>query len=311
MSMSKIDIDKLKTDVLNKWEDIFASLSINVGCGEHRPCPVCGGADRFRFDNRDGGGSYICNQCGAGDGWSLVQKTKNVDFIGAAKMVSDIVGGCDMDEEKDESKSPDAKKMIRDIWSRSATTNGETPVDYYLRSRGLLFVPKVLKYCPTCFNTERGCPIPAMIAPVQNPDGKGIALHRTYLTPEGKKASVDKVKMLTPVTGKINGGAIRLFPIEGDTMGVAEGIETAISCIQLFGIPTWATVSSTIMESFEPPEEVRKIIIYSDNDANFTGQHSAFKLAKKLYGENRIVEVLIPDITGDFNDVLNNKKSNL
>jgi putative DNA primase/helicase len=46
----------------------------------------------FRFDNKDGRGTWICNHCGAGDGPELVKRMANVDFKGAAKMVEGIVG---------------------------------------------------------------------------------------------------------------------------------------------------------------------------------------------------------------------------
>lgn len=298
----RIDIDELKGSTTGRWGSVLATLGVDVGQGNHQPCPLCGGKDRFRFDNKDGSGSYICGQCGAGDGWSLIQKSRGVDFIGAAKIVNEIIGGCAVDENKD-AQTPDARRMIKRIWGCCVPAMG-TPVEKYLKSRGLLMIPDRIKYCPACYNAELEKEIPAMIAAVQNPDNMGVSLHRTYLTPDGKKADVEKVKMLTPVTEKINGGAIRLFDHEG-TLGVAEGIETAIACTQMLGIPTWATVSSTIMEGFEPPERARKIVICADNDANFVGQEAAYTLAKRLFQQDRIVEVLMPDGVGqDFNDVV-------
>ena len=40
----------------------------------HGPCPVCGGKDRFRFDDKGGRGTWICSTCGAGDGIELVKR---------------------------------------------------------------------------------------------------------------------------------------------------------------------------------------------------------------------------------------------
>ena len=36
-------------------------------------CPMCGGKDRFRFDDKGGRGTWICSQCGAGDEIELVK----------------------------------------------------------------------------------------------------------------------------------------------------------------------------------------------------------------------------------------------
>ena len=53
MRMSNIDIDKLKLSAKGRWDSIFLQLGINVGTGNYQPCPMCGGEDRFRYDNKD------------------------------------------------------------------------------------------------------------------------------------------------------------------------------------------------------------------------------------------------------------------
>ncbi|MDM4912857.1 primase-helicase zinc-binding domain-containing protein [Escherichia coli] len=57
---------------------VLAGLSIDVpdSSRRHAPCPACGGKDRFRFDD-NGRGSFICNQCGAGDGLDLIKRVNN------------------------------------------------------------------------------------------------------------------------------------------------------------------------------------------------------------------------------------------
>jgi putative DNA primase/helicase len=54
----------------NRWREILPRLGVDTQflTNRHGPCPLCGGKDRFRFDDRDGSGSYICGQCGAGVG---------------------------------------------------------------------------------------------------------------------------------------------------------------------------------------------------------------------------------------------------
>lgn len=58
-----------------QWPAILASNGIADQhlVNKHGPCPVCGGRDRYRFDNRDGRGTFYCNQCGAGDGFRLLE----------------------------------------------------------------------------------------------------------------------------------------------------------------------------------------------------------------------------------------------
>ncbi|WP_272903142.1 primase-helicase zinc-binding domain-containing protein, partial [Xenorhabdus sp. Sc-CR9] len=94
--MRKIDaIKQISQQAENHWHSVLEALSINVhqDPNKHTSCPACGGKDRFRFDNQEGRGTYYCNQCGAGDGLSLVQKVRGCDASDAAKMVHDVLSG--------------------------------------------------------------------------------------------------------------------------------------------------------------------------------------------------------------------------
>ena len=140
-----------------------------------------------------------------------------------------------------------------------------------------------------------------MLAVVQDASGEKVAIHRTYLTPDGKKASVSSPKKITQAIKPISGGAIRLFP-HGLCLGIAEGVETACAAFQLFGIPTWAAVSATMMETFVVPEGISKLVIFGDNDKNLVGQKAAYSLAARC----RVpCEVRIPGSLGtDWADCL-------
>ncbi|MCN6667948.1 DNA primase, partial [Escherichia coli] len=50
------------------------------------------GSDRFRFDDREGRGTWYCNQCGAGDGLKLVEKVFGVSPSDAATKVAAVTG---------------------------------------------------------------------------------------------------------------------------------------------------------------------------------------------------------------------------
>ena len=80
-------INEITAQAVGKWDYIFQSLGIEVGNGKHCPCPVCGGKDRFRFDNKNGRGTYICNQCGSGDGLELIKNYCQCDAKEASSKV--------------------------------------------------------------------------------------------------------------------------------------------------------------------------------------------------------------------------------
>ncbi|WP_406917125.1 primase-helicase zinc-binding domain-containing protein [Klebsiella oxytoca] len=92
--MRNIDLIREVTHAAaGRWPDVLAGLHIDVPDSprKHAPCPACGGSDRFRFD--DGGrGSFICNQCGAGDGLDLIRKVNKCDTSEAARLAADVLG---------------------------------------------------------------------------------------------------------------------------------------------------------------------------------------------------------------------------
>ncbi len=103
------------------------------------------------------------------------------------------------------------------------------------------------------------------------------------------------------------GSAIRLCE-PGDTLGIAEGIETALSVTALFGVPCWAAISDTILKGWEPPPDVRQVIVFGDNDENSAGQAAAYALAHRLAVRDRSARVDLPPLGMDWNDVWRNKQ---
>jgi len=74
----RLDFDFIREEARGRWPSILHTLSLAVPSKpmQHGPCPACGGKDRFRFDDKDGRGTWICSQCDphAGDGFQLIQK---------------------------------------------------------------------------------------------------------------------------------------------------------------------------------------------------------------------------------------------
>lgn len=88
----KMNVTATVSHALGHWPRILPALGIQVLKNRHQPCPVCGGSDRFRFDDREGRGTWYCNQCGAGDGLKLVEKVFGVSPSDAAAKVAAVTG---------------------------------------------------------------------------------------------------------------------------------------------------------------------------------------------------------------------------
>ena len=306
----RYDIDLIKKESIGKWRGIFSTLGIEIpkDSKTHGSCPLCGPGNnghRFRCDDKDGSGSWICTQCGAGDGWSLLQLKFGWTFIDAIAKVNEIVGTVEFEpspQEEDESKK---RERMNNLWKSSKPIDGSDGASKYLRGRGIIIGvdPKQVRYCTNCMEPETMSPMPAMVALIRdNLSNTPIGMHRTYLTSDHKKADINSPKKSL---GKTANGSIRLMPCT-DTLGIAEGIETALAASQLFSMPVWSAIDAGGLEAFYPPEGVHKVVIFGDNDANFTGQKSAYRLANKLYlKEFNVDEPQIPTVRGDdWADVL-------
>lgn len=90
-----LTFDQVRDAALGRWKDlIFPAFGIQVPAkrNQHGPCPICGGKDRFRCDDKQGKGSWICNQCGAGDGFGLIEKSRNMNYSTVLKEVGATLG---------------------------------------------------------------------------------------------------------------------------------------------------------------------------------------------------------------------------
>ncbi|MTH96562.1 toprim domain-containing protein [Roseibium sp. RKSG952] len=294
----------------NKWPDLLLRLGVDRRylTGKHGPCPICNaGTDRFRFDDKDGLGTFFCNSCGAGDGFKLLMEIRGWNFAECAKALEAIVGGAH-ERKPDQPVNPDKLKSAKNtLWCGARPVLDGNPVAKWLQNRGIHLerFPDALRYAERCsyhHEQNRFTHHPAMIAMVTGPDGKPTTLHRTFLTPLGNKADVPKPRLVMP--GKIaKGSAIRLFE-PAEVMGIAEGIETALAAHLVWQIPVWAGLNAGMVMQWQPPAIAKEIHIFGDHDANFAGQSSAFALAHRLSHEGKTVTVQFPDEPGDWNDFL-------
>jgi phage/plasmid primase-like uncharacterized protein len=174
------------------------------------------------------------------------------------------------------------------IWG-AAVDAFETVVDQYLNRRGIYLRPPMLR----CRLDRR-----SMVAGVQAPNGKVIAIQQTWLTNEGEK---EAAKRLT--TGNLGAGAVRLGAV-ARSIGLAEGVETALSATQMTGMTVWAALGASRLHSVELPAEVEEVHIFVDNDE--PGRTAAKRAADVHTTIGRRVYLRSPpDQCGDWNDFLN------
>lgn len=279
-----------------RWREILSILGVSVKflTNRHGPCPMCGGKDRFRFDDKEGDGTYFCNQCGPGNGLTFVKKLKGWNHTEACAEIDKIIGVRAPTKQYVQQPQSDDGRRLAALEKLLGEAGDVSVVETYLWRRGLNIAPATLVGHPACpyWDDDTGKMVgrfPAVLAPILGPDGSLVSVQRIY------DAELKPRKKTMPPVGTINKAAVRLFPVD-DEMGIAEGVETAIAASLKFGVPTWAALSAHGMEVFEPPAGITSLHIFGDNDENHEGQTAAHLLARRLCREAASKKIQPPDI---------------
>ena len=190
----------------------------------------------------------------------------------------------------------------RDLWRQSRPLAGSV-AQSYLAKRGITHpLPPTLRFLHARHTPSQNV-LPCMIgAATLAADHSVIAVHRTFLKSDGSGKSVVPPARMT--LGPVGGAAVHLAPI-GEVLGIAEGIETALSAMQLSGIPTWAALSAGGIEKLRLPALplACEIVIFADHDRR--GIEAAWRAKAQWEKDGRRVRIELPPKPGtDFNDVL-------
>jgi putative DNA primase/helicase len=305
--------------------------------GKGSPCPICGGNDRFTYDNRRGRGDWVCRKCNggdrkAGDGFELICKSAEIPFW---KLMIELNGGlpavAPSDAGRKSAPAPGrkadpawAQKRLESMWEKAVANGRDDLVSRYLRSRvpGLAVEPSsALRLGMLVYRHEKKVlgEWPGIVARFILPDGRLGTLHRTFLD-RSKPAKATIItsdgevlpsKMNDVTVNRLNGGAVRLMePVNGE-IGVGEGLETVLAAHMMFGVPVWYCLNRNLLSDFVVPEGlgIRVVHIFADFDAvdpktrKSPGMDSALSLAKRLRAEGYTVIIHRPKVRGtDFAD---------
>jgi len=234
--------------------------------------------------------------------------------------------------ERRERRSPDSdaeqaestarkRALVQRLWNEARPKLRDTPVDQYLRSRGVSLrrlgrVPGCLRFAPRLWCHEVRFHLPAMVGAIVNAEGELIALHRTYLEERNGKWQKANLHSSKKVLGEFRGGQIRLWrgasgtslaeAPDGETLVLCEGIENALSIAM--ACPEYrvlSTVSVSNLSQLRLPAAVKSLIIASDGDRpGSPAEAMMIGAARKYEAEGRTVRIARPPLDGDFNDTL-------
>lgn len=273
----------------------------------------------------------MCRRCAttgsvkARDGFALLMDRYGWDFARAAQEVERIIGAPEPLQRRTAASPLHSRRAPHDASSRllTAVSGWLKPIAEveavcgYFRHRGLsLPEASPLAALPPGSEVRVTGSFAALVAPVLSADELLVTYHLTLVAKDGRPANVKPRKRVLPVgvPGGMRGAAIRLAPLgRGSVLGLAEGVETALSASVLFGVPVWACVSAGGLEAFALPtsvrDQVRCVLVFGDRDPNGAGEKAATRLMERLERQYPIhCEVWLPPTAGsDWNDVLRAK----
>lgn len=323
----KRDSAQLKGRMSGHWLSAFSTLApcldqASQRLGRNVSCPVNGGTDGFRlFNDANETGGGVKQALGVfPQGIDLLMWVNDWNYVQTYDSLRDWLGGDFRSKPQPTRVLPSVptlsieeeskrRSWLNSVWIESlslACPESEPAMRYFtnrcinfsaLFSRDIRFHPS-LSYV----NYDTGEFVgrfAAIVSLVRNNDGRPVTLHRTYLSDDGFKLELgndlDCRKMCPPVDRTIPGRHIRLYEPINNTIGICEGIETAMSVYEATGIPVWPCISASMMQSFSPPAGITKVLNFIDKDRNDAAQHSADILREKFsHDDCQLIDLLPP-----------------
>ncbi|EDQ6096108.1 DNA primase [Salmonella enterica subsp. enterica serovar Java] len=292
----KMNVTETVKQACGHWPRILPALGVKVIKNRHQSCPVCGGSDRFRFDDKEGRGTWFCNHCGAGDGLKLVEKVFGVTPSEAAGKVNAVTGNLPpvapeviaaAEAETDADRKAAAALAVRLMEkTRPATGNA------YLTRKGF---PAQECLTLTAMHKTGGVTFRAGDVVVPLYDDTGALVNLQFINADGLKRTLKG--------GQVKGAChvIEGKKQAGKRLWIAEGYATALTVHHLTGETVMAALSSVNLLSLASLVRHKypacQIVLAADRDLNGDGQSKAAAAADACEGV-----VALPPVFGDWND---------
>ncbi len=253
------------------------------------------------------GGVFGCYRQGISEAWSAADRA-TMTREQRGELARQVLAATAERESQQRQQWAENAKRIERMWAECVPLVPGDPVTLYLKGRGFGGVWPL----PAALRLHRGLAywhgaeklgtFPAMVAPLVAPDGRMVALHRTYLTREGRKAEVPTVKKLTGAAGPLTGACIPLHKPARGCIGIAEGIETALAAWCASAVPTVAAYCAGNLAAWHFAAGAQRLVVFADADK--AGRAAANTLRARALAARLQCEVLTPTTDGvDWCDV--------
>ena len=292
------------------WPELLANLGVTVPPRkQHGPCPACGGKDRFRLDDKGGRGTFICNQCGSGDGLDLVAKVTGKPAKDAAKLIAPLVGlatdGVDPAElehlRRQQLERAEAEQQRQQLQRQKAARRAADILRDCVPGQAEYLVGKRLHWSSGLLNStlirvgEEVFPNGSLVVPLYNEAGDLVNVQlirhdgvRHYLA-GGQKA-----------------GACHRIP-GNQHVAICEGYATGLSIHIATGATVYCAMDANnlqavaqLVRGMDDPLQPCRLWLAADNDATTTGNPGKTKAEQAAAAVGAVVA--LPPTAGDWND---------
>jgi putative DNA primase/helicase len=272
------------------------------GCRANIPAPGHSASDRS-VSLLLQGNRIVVHTFGDGDWRAVLDHLRSLGLIDAAKAPTSTAGRLERDRPVPLT-GLERRNAAHRLWE-AARALGSTASERYCRRRGITrdlpgqAVFRHLAEAPVAAYRRSAYVRPAFLAAIQLADGAFTAVEVTYLTLTGRRA--EDLRLSRKTVGLAPAGcAVRLDPAEPEML-VAEGVFTALSASEAFGLPAWALMSTRNLRAWSPPEGVRSVLIAADRGKD--GEASAETLRARLAHAGVAASVALPPaLWGDWNE---------
>ncbi|WP_393936447.1 DUF927 domain-containing protein [Aeromonas rivipollensis] len=300
-------ISDVAAAAIGHWPNLLMAVGIDTPrSGKHGPCPACGGKDRFRLDDKGGRGTWICGQCGAGDGLDLVCRVINKTLKEAAELVAPLVGLSAsglapaererihlQQQTRAETERKQNEQRRRKVTRRAAAIMrgckpGQTP---YLVSKHLCWPHGMINNTLIREGSESFQP-GSLVIPLTNEVGELVNVQ--LINHNGNKRYL---------AGGQKTGAYHF--IEGkELVAVVEGYATGLSVHMATGASVYCTMDcgnlATVAAIARRQHPDAQILLCGDNDEGTKGNPGRAKAEQAAAAVGG--RVALPPISGDWND---------
>lgn len=300
----RVDGDSPIERVLREFNGAWRQTLENYGCHlpsgrRHGPCPVCGGKDRFRFDDKDGRGTWFCSQCDPQSGGGLLLLSR---FLGkpTIEVANELLGNT-----PERSRAPVYRSFVSEDQIRKANH------EQARKGAEALLASSELR--PHAYMSDRGLDGQWLVngEPVMGRDRSVIQPGDLLLVPaykaEGdgsKLVNVQKIKAnkeKRPLYGGDMAGVYHKLDGHQKLIAITEGYATGVTVNQVTGATTYVAFNTGNLASVSAWVASQHpgvpVVFFADNDEHGAGLRYAKDAAAPLGAT-----VALPPELGDWDD---------